>query len=155
MPATLPYTYDEPGITYDEHCLLWNGNAFDSVCLNIGGKRVGGGRSTLNKELKPVNYPWVDITVTSRLLSVNDNKEENTKSVSQNVRGELRPGNISLVATEFKNSEHTLGFKVKSISPGTEGESYKLSNISVSAISLTQPSIIIKSGMPTITTGSK
>lgn len=155
MP-TLPYTYDEPGITYDEHCLLWNGNAFDSVCLNIGGKRVGvGGRGTLNKELKPVNYPWVDITVTSCLLSVNDKEEENPKYTSKNVRGELNPGKISLVATEFKNTEHLLGFKVKTIKPGTETDSYKMTNISVSAISLTQPKVIIKSGMPVITTGSK
>jgi len=154
MPS-LPYTYDEPGITYDEHCLLWNGNAFDSVCLNIGGRRVGGGRSTLNKELKPVNYPWVDITVTSCLLAVNDKKEEQTRPISQNVKGELNPGNISLLATTAKNKEYSLGFKVKHIKPGTETEIYKLKDISVSAIAVSEPSIIIMSEIVSATTGSK
>ena len=155
MP-TLPYTYDEPGITYDEHCLLWNGNAFDTVCLNIGGRRVGvGGRSTLNKELKPVKYPWVDITVTSCLLDVNDKKEERPRPISQNVKGELNPGHISLLATSAKNKEYNLGFKIKHIKPGTETEIYKLKDISVSAEALSTSSAIIISEFIGATTGSK
>jgi len=118
-----PYTYDDPRLTYNEHCFYYNGG-YDSVCLIIGFDRkrrvgVGGGTASGGKrrdeELPPL--PWIDITVCAQLLQANEEEVEDSLVVTQGAKGELAPGTIALLASRTDSQEPQINYLAQRIEP--------------------------------------
>lgn len=112
-------TYNETGLTYDQHCFYYNGG-YDNVCLLLGygsKKIIGGGREATETTLSVVDdVKWINITVSSRLLSVNKDdtlrtlEEENT----QHGKGHLAPGSFTVLGTSVKSLSPVVRYVVKS-----------------------------------------
>jgi len=148
LPAA-PYTYDDPRLTYDEHCFLYDGG-YDSICLVIGfGKHFRGGRSSKTtasyapRELPP----YVDINVKSKLIAVNEQNESRFAENSHFVKGSIEKGNIfaaetaltkkqiAVFAESVQATTHSMGeIKAKPILVLTEQE--KKINIGTSLITV-------------------
>ena len=84
-----PYTYNDPRLTYNEHCFYYNGG-YDEVCLIIGFDRkrrvgVGGGGRRKSEEREEV-LPWIDITIQSQLTAINGEFVEDANITTQGAK---------------------------------------------------------------------
>lgn len=101
-----PYTYNDPRLTYGEHCFLWNGG-YDTTCLILGfnrKKRVGGSSGPASKTIKEKILPWIDISVSAQLIELNDEVYDGERVV-QGARGELNHGTITSVASRVEQTK--------------------------------------------------
>ena len=116
-----PYTYNDPRLTYNEHCFYYNGG-YDEVCLIIGFDRkrrvgVGGGGRRKSEEREEV-LPWIDITIQSQLTAINGEFVEDANITTQGAKGELSPGNISLLASRAVSEAANIEILAKEVVVG-------------------------------------
>ncbi len=74
-----PYGYDDPRITYDEHCFFYDGDGYDNVCLTrptavVVRPKVGGSVSSNRRrqQQKEPQLPFVNVFIQIQLAMVND-----------------------------------------------------------------------------------
>lgn len=67
---TPPYTYDDPRLTYDEHCFFYDGG-YDDVCL-AGPTAVVVRRGGYKKRERKPELPFISIFIQSCLVQVNN-----------------------------------------------------------------------------------
>lgn len=146
MPYPPPYTYDDPRLTYDEHCFKLDGG-YDEVCLVIGYDRkrrvgaAGAGRRPTTETPAP-SLPWIDITVCAQLLELNDEKIEGCDVVTQGAKGELAPGEITLLASRTAHEPSNVSYVAEDIRVVTgnrkDGDPEKESIVLAEPITATQ-----------------
>lgn len=76
-----PYTYDDPRLTYDEHCFFYDGG-YDDVCL-AGPTAIVIKKGGYKKRTREPELPWINIFIQSRFVQANniflDEKEKITR----------------------------------------------------------------------------
>lgn len=77
---------------------------------------MAGAGTGKTREPLPPSLPWIDITVCAQLISANDETLEWSEKVTQGARGELAPGEISLLASRTDSEESSLRYLAEPIS---------------------------------------
>ena len=122
-----PFTYDDPRLTYDEHCFYYDGG-YDEVCLVIGfGRKRSGGRSNppSRQTIQPFvtassNAFWINVEVRSRVFKINQELFKEEEEVVQSARGELDPGEIELIASRVDSTPSTFAVLAESVDVKTD-----------------------------------
>lgn len=96
-----PYTYDDPRLTYDEHCFFYDGG-YDDVCLSAPTAvvvRKKGGLSSGGKRKEP-ELPFINIFIQSKLEQVNNLFFEGEPKITR-FSGKDQPVSIFVNGVQF------------------------------------------------------